>query len=293
VTVSLSDVRARLRSIRGAFALRRNEYSRRIATLPILEAGQDVRGRPYVRLTSGRVFFGYLPSRTLQYLYRLFLPRHVKSTLPVECVGVAYDIALRYEGPNDPNGRLSEGKYFDLAAGATVIEVGAYLGYYALRAAELVGPAGRVIAIEAIPENVELLALNIESNPDLRITLVPKAAWSGAGQLSFEREARQAASAIAGVVRDEQVIEVACDSVDAMLAEAGVTQPDFVRVQVNGAEREVLDGMVHTLERRPTVLVAAIYARDAQPSWREVAARLGGMGYRVEVHAGNVFATTH
>lgn len=48
-----------------------------------------------------------------------------------------------------------------IAAGDWVIDIGANVGHYTIRLAQLVGEAGRVLAFEPVPETFELLAANL------------------------------------------------------------------------------------------------------------------------------------
>jgi FkbM family methyltransferase len=213
--------------------------------------------------------------------------------LPVVAAGVAYDILLRYFGPVQQDRLLDDGKYLGLRDGMVALEVGAFTGFHALRLAELTGPNGRVVAVEAVPENLALLRRNVHANPDLTITVVPMAAWSARDRIQFQREGRQAASALPGVVSASETLEVDADTIDAILNDLDITRVDFVRIQVNGAEMRVLDGMARTLRSRPIVVVAAIYKVGGEPSWQAVSERLRGLGYAVQVRSGNVFALPH
>lgn len=51
-----------------------------------------------------------------------------------------------------------------VAAGDTVYDIGAYIGYVSLSLAKSVGPSGQVIAFEPIPGNVQHLRESIEIN---------------------------------------------------------------------------------------------------------------------------------
>ena len=81
--------------------------------------------------------------------------------------------------------------------------MGAYIGYYTMRAAELVERAGRVIAVEAIGENLEILQKNIHSNGFDNITIVPKAAWNSCGRLTLFKPTEYRASAFQSVVQTQ------------------------------------------------------------------------------------------
>lgn len=49
-----------------------------------------------------------------------------------------------------------------IAHGDWVLDIGANIGHYTRRLSDLVGPAGRVIAFEPIPQTFEVLAANAQ-----------------------------------------------------------------------------------------------------------------------------------
>ena len=51
-----------------------------------------------------------------------------------------------------------------LKSGQTAVDVGANLGYYALLFDRIVGPTGKVVAIEPVAQNVCILELNRQLN---------------------------------------------------------------------------------------------------------------------------------
>ena len=61
-------------------------------------------------------------------------------------------------------------------SGMTVVDVGANLGYYSLLASRLVGPSGRVIALEPNSENCRLLLSSLRLNGSSNVQLLPVAA---------------------------------------------------------------------------------------------------------------------
>jgi FkbM family methyltransferase len=69
---------------------------------------------------------------------------------------------LRYRGVWDPT--LSEFIMRHVQAGDVCVDAGANCGYFSLLLAQRVGPSGKVIAIEAAPENVRWLRANLELN---------------------------------------------------------------------------------------------------------------------------------
>ena len=69
-----------------------------------------------------------------------------------------------------------------LRPGDEFVDVGANVGFFSLLAARLVGPTGRVVAIEALPANVAALEANARRNRLDQISCVPVAASDQGGQ---------------------------------------------------------------------------------------------------------------
>ncbi len=269
---------------------RNNRYYKRIIDLDIKDSGMNSDGFPFIALNSGLCFFSYLPTNAQKIFYGKYLPKSVKEKLKVDCINVARDIVMRYQGPASSKDFFSEGKYYDLKEGDVVIEIGAYIGYYAMRAAEIVGNKGRVIAIEAIEENYRLMNKNIKENKFDNILPVHKATHYKTGELEFYRESNQIAGAAKIGIEPKQKLTVPCDSLDHILDGFKIDRVDFIRVQVNGAELDVLKGMKKTLKSHPKLMIAAIYKIDGQPAWRKIGPIIRDMGYMTRIDKGNIFA---
>ena len=96
------------------------------------------------------------------------------------------------------------------------------------------------------------------------------------------RESEQKASIVKELIQGDTPHEVPCNSIDNLMEELDLI-PDFVRIQVNGAEMEVLEGMERLLAHRPKILIAAIYQVDGLPSWKRVVPWLEQRGYKTKM----------
>jgi FkbM family methyltransferase len=224
-----------------------------------------------------------------RYVYKYFVNDKIKATLCEDAFAVAIDILLRYMGPESEGDYIENGKYYDLEKGNTVVECGAYIGYYAMRAAEIVGKSGRVVAIEPIGENLRLLSMNVERNFLHNVTIVPKAVWKEKCVQIIFREAKQRAS-LKEIVKPGENIRVECDTIDSILDSFHLNQIDFIRIQINGTEIEALKGMTETLRKGPKLLIAAPYRRGGKYSYEEVISILSRNGYSAVRRGGNIFA---
>lgn len=272
-----------------AWKRNKEEYYRRISELKIMKSGIE-NGIPYVKLEDGKKFYSHFPDDVQRVLYRKFLPETIKQKLVEDAVNVALDIIKRYYGPKDEKRSQEEGKYYDLKKGDVVVEAGAFIGFYVMRAAELVGESGKVIAIEAVPENFEIMKRNIEANGLKNVILINKAVWNTSKKIKFFREGKQVGSITQEVVSTDKFIEVQANTIDEMLRENGISKIDFIRIQLNGVELEALEGMNDTLNHHPKVLVAGIYTRNGVPVQTLLKDFLDKKGFKTQIWGGSVFA---
>ncbi len=153
------------------------------------------------------------------------------------------------------------------APGDIVFDVGGCWGDTALYFASLVGPQGKVFTFEFDPESLEILRANLALNPELagRIEVVERALWDTSGDtLQFDQAGRctmvragsGSGSAGAGGSR------VTTMTLDDFVAEAGLERVDFVKMDVEGVELNVLAGAQGTLVRHAPKLAIAAYHKD-------------------------------
>lgn len=135
--------------------------------------------------------------------------------------------------------------------GAVVIDVGANLGLYALRAASLVGPRGLVHAFEPASATYALLRANLAHNAaaNVRAFQVALSDAPGEGLLQANRESALAGLAATGRGQTVAAERVRIDTLDAHVAREGLGHVDLLKVDVEGFEGHVLRGARATLER--------------------------------------------
>ena len=140
-----------------------------------------------------------------------------------------------------------------LRPGMTVIDVGANIGVFTMLAASLVGPSGRVLAVEPNPLNARMAEASRRLNGFDHVTVLQAAAGPGAGMLAINTSFSNGTTA---AIDDGQVMQadtVACVAVD-QVAPAG-RRVDLVKLDVEGAEYTALQGCRRLLRRDRPVLV--------------------------------------
>jgi FkbM family methyltransferase len=131
--------------------------------------------------------------------------------------------------------------------GMTVVDVGANVGLYTLFMAGLVGPGGRVFAFEPDPDLAALLRDNCAANGASNVEAHPAALGSTAARLTLHRLTLNSGEnhlGSQGRTPFRRPVEVEVAAFDSLLP--GV-RPDFVKVDVQGWELNVLRGMEATL----------------------------------------------
>jgi FkbM family methyltransferase len=146
-------------------------------------------------------------------------------------------------------GALSDALLELVRPGDCVWDVGANVGQYAGRLAELVGSAGRVVAIEPSPAScAELEKLRASAGPWLAVRQLALGEHDGEAVFSMEGGATGDRNHLAhpGQAGDVRVRVARADS---LLVE-GERVPNVIKIDVEGFEGEVLQGMDALLSRR-------------------------------------------
>ena len=129
-----------------------------------------------------------------------------------------------------------------------VLDIGAYIGHFALQAARFVGPEGRVFAFECHPVTFRFLQHNIAINKRHEtVVAVQKAVAHQSGVMPFFlRGADKTLSSLWQSHRADETVEVEATSIDEMFADE---QIDVIKLDVEGGEIQALRGMERTLAR--------------------------------------------
>ncbi|HET9806211.1 MAG TPA: FkbM family methyltransferase [Nitrososphaeraceae archaeon] len=147
--------------------------------------------------------------------------------------------------------------------GDIVIDVGAHIGPYTLKASRHVGLNGKVIAIEADPENFKLLKLNIQLNKLTNVIALNYAVYSKEDKIklylpSKEKEEESSPSytkyntiMTERVDNEKKFVEVKANTLDYLLQSNGIKheQVNWIKIDVEGAEYEVLKGSKDILDK--------------------------------------------
>ncbi len=140
-------------------------------------------------------------------------------------------------------------KYFNPKRGDIVIDIGAAFGLYTITSSKQVGANGKVIAIEAHPGNYEMLNHNIKLNGLTNVIPLNYAVYSSKAKVKIYSNYTIMAERIQEEKVKEKFVEVNADTLDNILEQNVIRQEqiNWIKIDVEGAELEVLKGAYNTL----------------------------------------------
>lgn len=190
-------------------------------------------------------------------------------------------LLLYYFGTFEPRS-LQLMKEF-LRPGATVIDVGANIGFYTIEAAAAVRANGLVIAIEASPSLAKIIDFQLKDNHVSNVTLIPNAVGEseGVARLTLPTAGNHGMFTL-GNVEGTFSADVPVRTIDDIVKQTGVKSVDFIKMDIEGSEFSALKGAIETIKNfHPPILIELneVALRGCGASSRQVKALLQSLGY--------------
>lgn len=163
--------------------------------------------------------------------------------------------------------------------GQTCFDVGANVGIYVLQIARWSAPDGRIVAFEPNPATLGVLRAHVAMNGlESRVTIVPQGAGAHPGTAElYDSEAGSGLSRIGapnpGIHVAVRPTEIALTTIDDYCREAGVV-PDWILIDTEGYEYEVLLGAAETLRRHAPRVVVELHPHLSSQGSRAAGERL-------------------
>jgi FkbM family methyltransferase len=177
----------------------------------------------------------------------------------------------------------------------TVLDVGLHVGAFSSFAGRLVGPGGAIHAFEPTKGSLELARRNLDAN-ELKLKLLKLNnlavySYSGAVQFTTYSPAYSAwnTTSTQPKMSAEPVasLEVECVSIDDYCRENGVEYIDLLKIDVEGAEVEVLQGARQMISKNR--IFAIVFEISMEPlaavgsSAADVIRKFGEQGFEVHI----------
>jgi len=135
----------------------------------------------------------------------------------------------------------------EIAPGMVTLDIGANIGYVTLIMAGLVGPSGKVFAIEPDSQNFGILTKNIEVNGYANVVIPFQIGVSNVSGVSrFYLSDKSNLHSMTPTKHTNSWIDITLETIDEFMKDKGC--PEFIKMDIEGHEVEALDGMFNTLQ---------------------------------------------
>jgi FkbM family methyltransferase len=138
-----------------------------------------------------------------------------------------------------------------LLRGMTLVDAGASVGYYTLLGSRLVGHTGRVYSFEPEAEVHRYLELNVERNAVANVVTIRKALAERTSLAVFIPSALEGGFISSRQASKAPAVTIETVSLDSFFEALGWPSVDLIKLDVEGAEGSVLDGMPELSKRNP------------------------------------------
>ena len=159
--------------------------------------------------------------------------------------------------------------------GDIVVDIGAHMGRYTIIASKRVGTNGKVVAIEAHPGNFEMLNRNIKLNQLTNVIPLNYAAYSKETKIKLYLPDEESGYTMHHSIMSNYVftkykdktadkfVEVSANTLDYLLQLKGLTDVNWIKIDVEGAEFEVLKGAANVLSKSKDIsLLIEVHGKD-------------------------------
>jgi FkbM family methyltransferase len=233
----------------------------------------------YKRIVSVKIGHGYKNRlKLLKAVLLEFTPGHVRKCFPYadntiqKCVDRSFcNVVLQFNGiaypiPDKSSVQIICGEseefmdqYFTPKEGEVVLDIGANIGKYTFSSAKAVGKNGQVIAVEPSNSNCLSIKRGIQLNKFSNVLLYNGAAYSQNCEKNLFIGANNSTNSLIAN-HDRGTVKVTCRTIDNILENlrwpTTKRAVDWVKIDVEGAEFDVLQGMSKTLkESNPKMII--------------------------------------
>jgi len=168
-------------------------------------------------------------------------------------------------------------RFFQVERDDVVIDVGAHIGLFTI---SIAAKAGKVLAIEPEPRNLHYLRYNISTRSLDNVLIVEKAVWNRKKKLPLYLSN---ASGNHSLIHDMQplntsitncFITVETDTLDNIVSELNLMHVDFIKMDIEGAEIEALEGAKETLKKTSKIAIASYHKRNGTKTSTDITRKL-------------------
>jgi len=168
-------------------------------------------------------------------------------------------------------------------AGDVVFDCGAYCGMCTYYFSKLVGPTGKVYAFEPDEDNYQIVLSNIRKHHLDNVVLVKKGLYSHSTTLAFSNRGSGLSKLAGNQTHLVNVSSIEVVSLADAYAQFNLTHLDFVKMDIEGTELEVIWGAKEFLkDKNVRFAIASYHYRDGEQTYKTLEKIFTEIGYKSE-----------
>lgn len=175
-------------------------------------------------------------------------------------------------------------KCYSKNKGGVIFDCGAHVGNCAILFSRLAGPDGTVVCVEPFKDSYHKLVKRIEQMKLKNVTPVNRGLWKTSESLTLDVFQNtiycRLPSALPSKREKKSSMLINCTTIDELVSDLKLKRLDLIKMDIEGAEIEALQGAQKTLsDLRPQLAIASYHRRDGQPTCTAVEKILADHGY--------------
>lgn len=171
--------------------------------------------------------------------------------------------------------------FYKVQPNDVVIDAGANCGHLSIFFSKLVGQNGQIFAFEPDKFNVERIEKNKKLNKDLfdNIKIVDLLLWDKNELIDFYEAGTVGSSAI-WMPDSAHCVKKQAIRIDDWVVKNTIQKLDFIKMDIEGAEIEALDGCVETIKKlKPNFAIASYHIVNGEKTFIKVEQFFASMNY--------------
>lgn len=174
---------------------------------------------------------------------------------------------------------------YEIKEGNCIIDGGAYIGAFSIYIAKLLENNIKIIAFEPDKFNFDKLLKNIELNNIKNIIAINKGIWNKNEILKFDNRSNKG-SIMVECANDEikgEIMNYGFIKLDDELEKLNINKVDFIKMDVEGAEIEAIEGCENILKNNNVSLaIASYHIRNGEETYKKLESILNNLGYKTK-----------
>ena len=244
-----------------------------------------------MRLAQQHFVFAFTFARDFDKFFSPLVPIELdgKQVIDFSRTGVLQTYAssgLQFEMASFPEEEEAISDYFKWyvpQSGDTVFDIGAHCGVSTYHFAKLVGPTGRVIAFEPDPTNFNLLLRNVERHSLANVIPIQVAIAGSREPVAFSCEGTIGSGILRYLGRPPMGAITMVDAITLRDAFERWGPPQFCKIDIEGAELEVIGSSLDLLMEHPSQFVLdTSHMVGRNMTYGRIEAMFRASGYQVE-----------